>query len=94
MSIVKTDTGWVQTVVTKHTITRCKKMLSTVESWNKFNLKHPDIAKGRLCCARCRTPWTQLPDDQGINICFMDKEKNRVICDKCLSEIDQSLIIK
>lgn len=92
--IEKTSTGWIQTVVTEHKIKLAKKMLSTVAGWNKFNLKHPDIAKGRLCCARCRTPWTQLPDEQGVNICFMDKEKNRTICDKCVTEIDPKLIIQ
>lgn len=94
MSVEKTNTGWIQTVVTTHTITIAKKMLSSVAGWNKFNLKHPEMAKGRLTCDRCRIPWTQLPDEQGVNICMMVKEKNRVICDKCLSEIDQSLIIK
>lgn len=93
--IEKIPTGWIQTVVTEHKIKLAKKMLSSVADWNKFNLKHPEMAKGRLTCDRCRIPWAQLPDDQGVNICMMlTKEKNRVICDKCLSEIDQSLIIK
>lgn len=91
--IERTSTGWVETVVTTHTIKICKRIMD-VGSWNEFNIKRPEIGRNRLRCNRCKKAWMELSPDQGINICMMVKEINRCICDKCMSEIDQSLIIR
>jgi hypothetical protein len=79
--------------VTIHQIKICKSIMN-VGAWNDFNIKQPEIGKNRLVCERCDVKWEDLPRDQNVNVCMMINEINRCICDKCMSEIDQSLIIQ
>jgi len=93
MKRVKTSTGWVETVTTTHTIKLAKGIMN-VGKWNEFNAKRPEIGKNRGKCERCHTAWVDLDPAGFVNICMMEKEVNRCICDKCMTEIDQKLIIK
>lgn len=88
-----TNTGWVETITTNHKITLAESIM-TVGKWNEFNVQRPEIGKNRGKCERCHTAWVDLPFNQNVNICMMEKEVNRCICDKCLSEIDQKLVLK
>lgn len=93
MKTEKTINGWVDTIITTNVIKIAKK-IQKVKSWNAFNGKNPDIGKSRLHCNRCKTLWTAIPEDQHIVICMMERGINMCICEECLSEIDQSLVIK
>jgi len=91
MSHEKTLTGWITTVVETHIIKLVKPIIKVGE-WNSFNNKHPTIGKNRLTCDRCGKLWEKMPNDEYVNICMMEKEKNRCICDNCLSELDPKLL--
>lgn len=93
MTTVKTKNGWVDTVVTTHNIKLCK-AVATVKDWNEYNLKNPEGPYRRFICARCKTFWSSITDNQYVSACIMDKAPNQWICDTCVSEIDQTLIIK
>ncbi len=93
MSTQPTPTGWIDTVVTEHRITRCKRIFS-VAALNKYNLKNPEQPLNKFICNRCKTFWSSIPDDQQVILCIMEKGVNQCICEECASEIDQSLIIK
>lgn len=93
MSTQPTPTGWIDTVVTEHKIKIARKLM-TVKEWNAFNIKYPERKYDNFFCNRCHTFWSSIPDERHITLCVMDKGVNRLICEECASEIDQSLIIK
>lgn len=93
MSKIDTPTGWVETTVVVHTV-KIVKGIMTVATWNRLNVTHPLLSKGKLSCDRCDTKWTGVPQEGQVNLCMMEKEVNRCICDACFNDMDPSNVIK
>jgi len=89
--IEKTKDGWIKTEVIKYQIKLVKPLMNVID-WVKAGkrvyLKQP----GNDACDRCNSLWYLKPENQMVNLCIMEKMENKVICDTCLAEIDQSEI--
>lgn len=88
MKVEMTDKGWNEIVTTKVVITQfaSRNPFSTVEEWNSFNKRHPNIGRKRKTCNCCKRSWNELTG--GVNLIFTTKG-NKSVCDICLSALKE-----
>lgn len=80
-----------KTVTTKinFTVKSVWSNFSTVDKWNTSKLG--GLKNGRKTCKGCNRKWTDI-NTGGVHLCICTDAPNKIICDDCLSKLDESLI--